>query len=92
MAGHHINDARTIALALIIREFMGNDRSEAYHSYEFGREWGSCRRPSEPLSASIRGGVGGAVPPGDQWEIVNKGRVKVRVLLTVGFEQRVCSE
>ena len=56
VAGRHITDARTIALALIIQEFVGNDRSKACHSYEFRREWGSCRRPSEPLSASIHGG------------------------------------
>ena len=38
VAGRHITDVGTVALALVIREFMGNDRSRACHSYEFGRE------------------------------------------------------
>ena len=38
VVGRHITDDGTIALALVIREFMGNNKSEAYQSYEFGRE------------------------------------------------------
>ena len=38
VAERHITDDGTIALALVIREFMGNDKSEAYQSYEFGHE------------------------------------------------------
>ena len=34
MAGHHVTDARTIALALTIREFMGNGRNATCHSHE----------------------------------------------------------
>ena len=56
VAGRHITDAGTITLALVIREFVGNDRSGAYHSYEFGREGGWCQRSSEPPSVSVYGG------------------------------------
>ena len=99
MAGRHITDAGTIALAFVILEFVGNDTSGACHSYEFGHEGGCYQRSSEPPSISVCGGhevigelnvrvhsVGGVVPPDDRWEVVNKGRIKVRVLLIVGFE------
>ena len=56
VAGRHITDAETIALALVIREFVGNDRSGACHSYEFGCEGGWCQRSSEPPSVSVCGG------------------------------------
>ena len=56
VVGRHIPDARTIALALVIQEFVGNDRSGAYHSYEFGHEGGWCQHSSEPPSASVCGG------------------------------------
>ena len=53
VAGRHVTDDGTVALALVMREFVGNDRSEACHSYEFGREWGWCQCPSEPPSIGI---------------------------------------
>ena len=56
VAGRHITNAGTIALALVIWEFVGDGRSGACHSYEFGREEGWCQRSSEPPSASVCGG------------------------------------
>jgi len=56
VARRHITDAGTIALAFVIREFMGNDRGGACHSYEFGHEGGWCWCSSEPPSVSVCGG------------------------------------
>ena len=56
VAGRHITNAGTIALALVIWEFMGGGRSRASHSYEFGHEGGWRQRSLEPPSISVHGG------------------------------------
>ena len=38
VAGRHVTDAGTVALALVIREFVESGRSAACHSHEFGCE------------------------------------------------------
>ena len=54
--GRHIADAGIVALALTIREFMGNGRNIACHSHELGREGGWCQHSLEPPSVCVHGG------------------------------------
>ena len=53
MAGCHVADAGTIALALVIWEFVESGKSIACHSHEFGCEGGWHQHPSKPPSIHI---------------------------------------